>query len=112
MRWGRLGAVLTILVVIGVLVWRQNNARPFIRLDVPAAEQKPPVETYAPERVDLIVTKDGGYVLDGNAVSYGGLEEAVAKLRSAKHGVAIDVVAAPTAPPASVAVALAATRVP
>lgn len=112
MRWRGSGALLAILVIVGALVWRQNNGYPFIRIEFPAAEQKPPVKTDTPERVDLIVTKDGGYVLDGKTVSNGDLKEAVAKLKGAKHGVSIDVVATPTAPPASIAVALAATRVP
>ncbi len=113
MGWGgKGGAVLAILVVVGALVWRQNNGHPFVRIDIPAAEQKPQDQTDSTERADLIVTKDGGYMLDGKPVSDGTLNDAVAKLRSSKRGVVIDVVAAPDASSASIALALAATHIP
>jgi len=113
MRWSRkVGAVLAIVVAISALVWRQNNGRPLIRIDVPAPEQKSAAQTNITERAELIVANDGGYVLDGKAVSSGALEDEIAKLRDAKPSVVIDVVAKPEASPASIAAALAATHVP
>ena len=113
MGWGgKAGALLAILVVVVALVWRQNNGHPFIRIDIPAAEQNPRDQAGTTERADLFVTKEGGYVLDGKSVSDGTLNDAVAKLRSAKHGVVIEVLAAPDAPLASVAAAVAATHIP
>ncbi|MBA8885905.1 biopolymer transport protein ExbD [Dokdonella fugitiva] len=112
MRWsGKVGAVLAIVVAISALVWRQNNGV-LSRIDVPAPEQKSAAQTDITERAELIVANDGGYVLDGKAVSSGALEDEIAKLRDAKPSVVIDVVAKPEAPSASIAAALAAAHVP
>lgn len=106
---GALLSVAVIVVIVAWMAWRQYHGPPFLRVEVPPARQ--PSHPKADE-AELLVTKDGGYVLDNKPVAGGALKDAVANLRSVKEGVVIDVVAAPGAPSASVAAAIAATQTP
>ena len=102
----KVGLMLAILVIVANLAWRQMNGRLFYWEAAPAEPQPVPAAPTA----ELLVTKEGGYVLDGKVVAVSALEGVVANLRRAKRGVRIDVLAAPDAPLAAIATALQATR--